>query len=187
MKIKYWVFAMITTFILIMYCFISSPRDMITSMEKMVSRELKTKHTVTLFNTIVINDYRLTSYVLKNVDEYEKVGYVCFRLNNNGNYELINLIDADNITEEADNIFVYEFSKLDEYISSIIIDVSSVGKSSFIISNNSQLAKIKRIMDNGEIQTKKIDINPSIVFFKDLDGENIKEYIFYDKKGSVIK
>lgn len=186
MKSKNWVFAIITTFILIMYFFISSPRDNIASMEKMISRELKTEHKVTIFNTIIINDYRLTSYVLENVDKYEKVGYVCFRLNNNGNYELINLIDADDITEKADNIFVYEFSKINEYLSSQIIDFS-IGKSSFVISNNSQLAKIERIIDNGEIQTKIIDINPSIIFFQDLDGGNKKEYKFYDKKGNVIK
>ena len=190
MKIKNWAFVIITAFILIVYGLISSPRDEITSMKNIISRELKTKNTVTIINTIVINDYRLTSYVLKDADEYEKAGYVYFRINNSGNYELISLIDADNITEKVDNIFVYEFSELDEYISSIssiIMEDYSVGKSYFIISNNSQLAKIERIIDNGEIQTKIIDNNPSITFFRDLEGENTEEYIFYDKKGSVIK
>ncbi|WP_409228929.1 hypothetical protein [Gudongella sp. SC589] len=166
MKIKNWAFVIITAFILIVYGLISSPRDEITSMKNIISRELKTKNTVTIINTIVINDYRLTSYVLKDADEYEKAGYVYFRINNSGNYELISLIDADNITEKVDNIFAYEFSELDENISSIIKEDYSVGKSSFIISNNSQLAKIERIIDNGEIQTIIIDNNPLLLFFE---------------------
>ncbi|NLV88338.1 MAG: hypothetical protein GX021_03085 [Tissierellia bacterium] len=186
MKTGKFLYIIIAISILIIYLIISSPRDVITSIEKMISKELKTKHIATIFNVIVIDDYnRLASYVLKNGDKYEKVGYAYFRLNNKGSYELIDLIDADNIAEKANNIIAYEFLKLNQHISSLTTDdlISSL----FIISNNPKLAKIERIINDREIQTREVNFNPSIIFFQDIDEGNKEEYVFYDKEGNIIK
>lgn len=61
----------------------------------------------------------LGPYILKNAEEYQKVGYGLFKLNNKGNYELLNLIDADMITEKAHDITIYEFSNLKEGLSQL--------------------------------------------------------------------
>ncbi len=56
----------------------------------------------------------------------------------------------------------------------------------FIISNNPELSRIERIRDNGEIQNKEINVNPSISFFDDLDN-NKAEYNFYNESGDIIE
>ncbi len=159
---------------------ISRPKSNIASMEKMISKRIKTNKTVMVYNGTVIDDYRLVSYILKDPQEYQKVGYAQFRINRNGNYELINVIDADKTTKKAHDITVYEFSQLK-------VGDFSITTNLFVISNNPKLAKIERMMDNGEIQAKEVITNSSISFFEDSDGDIKAKYNFYDKSGHIIK
>lgn len=182
MKNKKWLFLLFIIFILIVCLSIvimSRPKNDIASIEKMISKRIRTNKTVMLYNEIVIDDHRLISYILKDAQEYQKVGYAHFRINRDGIYELINVIDEDKITKKVHDITIYEFSQLKAG------DFSTT--SVFVISNNPQLAKIERIMDNGEIQVKEVITNPSASFFDESDGDINAIYNFYDKSGDIIK
>lgn len=182
MKNKKWYFSIFVTVILIVcisIVIISRPKNDIDSMEKMISKRIRTNKTVMIYNAIVIDDYELVSYILKDSQEYQKVGYAHFIINRNGNYELINVIDADKTTKKAHDITAYEFSQLE------LEDFST--NTTFIISNNPKLAKIERISKNGEIQIKEVTTNPFIVFFEDSDGDLKAKYNFYDRDGNIIK
>ncbi len=187
MKNKKWIFSIVIIFILIAYVFLSRPRDNIALMEKLISKHIKTKQSVTLYNATVIDNHRLVSYILKDAERYQEVGYAHFRINSKGKYELLNLIEPDKIIEKASDITIYEFSQLKSEFSQLITNDFSINTSLFIISNNPQLVKIERIMTNGEIQQKEVSTNPSISFFHDLDEYNKAEYKFYNKNGDIIK
>lgn len=183
MKNKKWIFLLFVVFILIVYIsivFMTHPKNDIASREKMISKRIKTNETVMIYNSIVGDDYRLSSYVLKGEEEYQKAGYGHFRKNRDGNYELIDIIDADTVTKEAHDIILYEFSELK--VGNFPIETTL-----FIISNNPKLAKIEQIMDNGEIQIKEITENPSITFFQYLDKNSKVKYKFYDKNGDILR
>lgn len=183
MKKKKWIFSVAMIFILIgciSIVIMSRPKNDITSMEKMISKRIKANETVMVYNEIVIDDYRLDSYILKDAKEYQKVGYALFRVNRDGNYEILNVIDADKTIKIADDITLYEFSQLRA-------GDFSINTSLFVISNNPQLAKIERIMENGEIKIKEVTDNPSISFFDDLDRSSKARYNFYDKNGDILK
>lgn len=158
----------------------SRPKSDIALMEKMISKRIKTNKRVIAYNTIVADNYRLVSYIVEDVQEYKNVGYARFKISRNGNYELINVIDADKVTKKAHDITVYEFSQLKA-------GDFSINKNLFVISNNPELSKIERIMDNGEIQAKEIITNPSISFWGDLDEDTKAKYNFYNKDGKIIK
>jgi len=158
----------------------SRPKNDIASREKMISEQIRTNETVMIYNAIVVDDYRLSSYILKDVEKYQKVGYALFRMNRDGKYELISVIDADKTTNKAHNISLYEFSQLKA-------GGFPINPSLFVISNNPQLAIIERIMDNGEIQIKEVTDNPSISFFQYLDENSKAKYNFYDKNGDILR
>ncbi|WMJ77300.1 MULTISPECIES: hypothetical protein [unclassified Sedimentibacter] len=187
MKNKKWIFAISMILVLTIYVVMSRPQDAVTSMEKLISKNINTNQSITIYNSIVIDNHRLVSYILSSKDEYQGVGYAHFKVNNKGKYELLNVIEPDKITEKASNITIYEFNKVREEISELITNEVSINKSLFIISNNPNLSRIERIMDNGEIKSKEINVNPSISFFDDLDGNNKAEYNFYNESGDIIE
>lgn len=158
----------------------SRPQNDIASMEKMISKQIKAKETVIAYNMDVVDDYRLVGYLIEDEQKYEEFGFALFEMNKKGNYKLVNVIDPDKIAKEIDDIIVYEFSqfKLGDF---------SQPRQLVIISNNSQLARIERINENGEIQIKEVTNNPSISFFEDLDGGLDAKYNFYDKGRNIIK
>ena len=183
MTSKKSIFSIFVIFILIVCISIvimSRPKNDIASREKMISEQIRTNETVMIYNAIVVDDYRLSSYILKDVEKYQKVGYALFRMNRDGKYELISVIDADKTTNKAHNISLYEFSQLKA-------GGFPINPSLFVISNNPQLAKIERIMDNGEIQIKEVTDNPSISFFQYLDENSKAKYNFYDKNGDILR
>lgn len=155
------------------------PKNDIEAMERMIEKRTRTNDTVMMYNMTVIDDHRLASYTLEDAQSYKKVGYAHFIINKDSNYELIDVIDADKITKKTDDITVYEFSemKVGDYLTT----------TNFVTSNDPQLAKVERIIENGEIQTKEVTTNPAICFFDDLDGPVKSNYIFYDKDGNIIK
>lgn len=184
MKNKKLIFSISLIFILIVCVYIiimSRPQDNITLMEKMISKQIKTKKTVMVYNAIVVDDYELASYIIEDAKGYEKCGYVHFRINKDGKYELIDIIDADKTIKKAPDITVYKFSQLK--VGNAILPYTET----FVISNNPKLAKIERIIENGETQIKEITTNPSISFFEDLDGDIKAKYNFYDEYGDIIK
>ncbi|QZY53942.1 hypothetical protein [Crassaminicella profunda] len=183
MKNKKLNFSILAIFILIVCVFILNmprPQNDIASMEKMISKQIKAKETVVVYNMDVVDDYRLVGYLIEDEQKYEKFGFALFKVNKKDNYEFINAIDADKTTKETTDIIVYEFSqfKLGDF---------SQPRQLVIISNNSQLASIERITKNGEIQIKEVTDNPSISFFEDLDSNVKVKYNFYDKGGNIIK
>ena len=183
MTSKKSIFSIFVIFILIVCISIvimSRPKNDIASREKMISEQIRTNETVMIYNAIVVDDYRLSSYILKDVEKYQKVGYALFRMNRDGKYELISVIDADKTTNKAHNISLYEFSQLKA-------GGFPINPSLFVISNNPQLAIIERIMDNGEIQIKEVTDNPSISFFQYLDENSKAKYNFYDKNGDILR
>ena len=183
MTSKKSIFSISVIFILIVCISIvimSRPKNDIASREKMISEQIRTNETVMIYNAIVVDDYRLSSYILKDVEKYQKVGYALFRMNRDGKYELISVIDADKTTNKAHNISLYEFSQLKA-------GGFPINPSLFVISNNPQLAIIERIMDNGEIQIKEVTDNPSISFFQYLDENSKAKYNFYDKNGDILR
>jgi hypothetical protein len=187
MKNKKWLIAIIVIFILIIYVVISRPQDDGTLKVKLISRHINTDQSITLYNAIIVDNHSLVSYILSSKDKYQGVGYAHFKKNNKGKYELLNVIEPDKITEKASDITIYEFYKLTEEFSKLFTKEVLIGSSLFIISNNPQLNRIERIMDNGEIQKKEIDVNPSISFYDDFDDNSKVEYNFYNENGDSIK
>ncbi len=187
MKNKKWILLTAVICILVFCFFKSRPQDTIALMENMISKHIKAKHSIMVYNQIVIDNHRLVSYVQEGKEGYQEVGYAHFILNDKGKYKLHNIVESDKIIEKGKDITIYEFSKLELEFSHLTKSDFSIGKSLFIISNNPQLAKIERIMDNGEIQVKEVAINPYISFFDDLDGNSKTEYYFYDKNGDIIE
>jgi hypothetical protein len=158
----------------------SRPKDEIDSMEKMILQEIKTKETVTVYRMSVVYDYRVVGYLIQDEEKYKKYGFALFKIDKKGKCKLLNIIDADKTTKETADITVYEFSqfKLGDFLQP---------RQLVIMSNNSQLARIERIIENGEIQIKKVTDHPSISFFEDLDSDLKEKYNFYDKGGNLIK
>ncbi len=181
MKRKKWTFLIIIMFIIIVYIFLSQPKDNIAILEKQISKYIKAKESVLIYNAIIIDNHKLMSYIQKDGDKYKQVGYAHFIKNNKGKYELLNVIVPDKIIEKASDIIVYEFSKLNLEVPKL-----STNLSIFIISNNHNLAKIERIMNNGDSQQKEVNCNPSISFFNE-GNEKVAEYNFYNQNGDLIK
>jgi len=181
MKMKKWTFLIIIMFIIIAYIFLSQPKDDITLMEKQISKYIKAKQSVLIYNAINIDNHELMSYIKKDGDKYQQVGYAHFTINNKGKYELLNVVRPDKIIEKASDIIVYEFSKLNLEVPNL-----STNLSIFIISNNPNLAKIERIMNNGDNQQKEVNSNPSISFFYE-NNDKVAEYNFYNQNGDLIK
>jgi hypothetical protein len=182
MKKKKLIFSISTIFVLIVCIFIvitSGPKNDITAMEKLISKRIRTNKTVVIYSMNVIYEHRLVSYVIEDAQVYQKAGYADFIINKDGNYELINVIDADKVTKITHDIALYQFSpfKIEDYLTT----------TNFVMSNNPQLAKIEQIMDNEVVCTKEISNNPSITFFDDLDGTIKVKYKFYDKSGGIIQ
>ncbi len=186
MKNKKWILAISMIVVLIIYVVVSRPQDAMTSMEKLISKNINTNQSITIYNSIGIDNHRLVSYILSSKDELQGVGYAHFKVNNKGKYELLSIIEPDITAEKSSNITIYEFNKLREELSELITNEVSINTSLFIISNNPELSRIERIRDNGEIQNKKINVNPSISFFDDLDN-NKAEYNFYNESGDIIE
>lgn len=180
MKRKKWIFLIIIVFIIIAYIFLTQPKDDIALMEKQISKYIKAEQAVLIYNAIIIDNHELISYIQKDGDKYQQVGYAHFIINNNGKYELLNVVRPDKIIEEASDITVYEFSKLNLEVPDL-----STNLSTFIISNNPNLAKIERIINDGNIQQKEVNGNPSISFFN--EGNDVAEYNFYNPNGDLIK
>ena len=187
MKNKKWIIAITMAFILTIHFVMSRPQDNITLREKLISKHINTNQSITLYNVIINDNHSFVSYIISSKDKYQGVGYAHFIINNKGNYELLNVIEPDKITEKASDITIYEFYKLREEYSKHITNEVSINSSSFIISNNPKLSRIERIMENGEIQKIEININPTIVFFHDLDDYNKVDYDFYNENGDIIK
>ena len=147
-----------TLIVYISIIIISRPKNDITSIEKIISKQIKTNKTIIAYNSNVSDNHELVSYIIKDEQGYQKVGYAYFNINRNGNYELINVIDADKTTKKANDITIYEFSQLK-------VGNTTLPTQLIIISNNTDLAKIERITENAEIQVKDVINNPSINFF----------------------
>lgn len=165
----------------------SRPQDDGTLMVKLISKHINNGQSITLYNAINVDNHSLVSYILSSKDKYQGVGYAHFIINNKGKYELLDIIEPDKIIEKASDITIYEFYKLSEEFSKFITNEVSIGSSLFIISNNPQLSRIERVMDNGEIQKKEIDVNPSISFYDYFDDNSKVEYNFYNESGDIIK
>lgn len=187
MKNKKWIIAIIIIFILTIYVVMSRPQDDGTLMVKLISKHINNGQSITLYNAINVDNHSLVSYILSSKDKYQGVGYAHFIINNKGKYELLDIIEPDKIIEKASDITIYEFYKLSEEFSKFITNEVSIGSSLFIISNNPQLSRIERVMDNGEIQKKEIDVNPSISFYDYFDDNSKVEYNFYNESGDIIK
>lgn len=169
---------LITMIIIIVgYIILVQPKDDITKMEKQISKHIKAKQSVLIYNATHIDNHRYMSYIQRDGDEYQQVGYAHFITNNQGKYELLDIIKPDKVVEKASDITIFEFFK-----SNNISENSDI----FIISNNPDLAKIERVMNNGETQQKEVDKNPSISFFYE-DNGNVIEYYFYNQDGALIK
>src|SRR5690606_10500296 len=80
-------------------------------MEKMIAKQIKTKKPVILYNLWVLENYRLAGYVIGDEDKYEKFSFVVFNLNQEGDYEIIDVIEPYKTINEAADITVYEFSQ----------------------------------------------------------------------------
>lgn len=191
MKNKKWIFIIMLIsiiFILIAYNFYSRrPQGYSTSMEKLISKHIKTRKPIIIYNAIVIDDHHFVSYILEGQKGYQEVGYAHVRTNSDGKDELINIIKPDKTTEVAKDITIYEFSRLKSEISHLITSDYTINTKVFVISNNPELLKIERIINKKEIQTEEIRTNPSITFFDDLDEDNKVEYNFYNKNEEIIK
>lgn len=191
MKKKGWLIGITAIFILIIYFLMSQEQDGINRMEKLISEEIKSNGSITIYNDTHIDDYRLVSYIKGNKTKYDKIGYAHLIIDSKGKYELLNIIQADKITEQANNIKLYEFYNLEEKFLKFATDkVASdvtIGRSLFIVSNNNKLSRIDRIMDRGEIQVIDINTSPSINFFDDLNSVNKVKYEFYNENGDIIK
>lgn len=189
MKNKKWIIPIIMIFILIIYIVMSRPKDDLALMEKLISKHLNTNQSLVLYNSINVDNHSLMSYILSSKDKYQGVGYAHFKVGDNGKYELLNIVQPDKTTEKASDITIYEFSKLKEEFSELITDEVKISKSLFVISNNPELSRFERIMENGEIAEIPVDSNPipGISFFNDLGDNNIVGYNFYNKNGDIIK
>ncbi len=181
MKRKKWTILIIIIFIIISYIFLTQPKDDIAKMEKQISKYIQAKQSVLIYNAINVDNHKLMSYVQKDGDKYQQVGYAHFIRNNKGKYELIDVARPDRIIEHASDIIEYEFSELNLEVPNL-----STNLSTFIISNNPNLAKIERIMNDGDIQQKEVNSNPSISFFSK-GNDKVAEYNFYNQNGDLIK
>ncbi len=112
MKNRKWIYLLIIILIALGYSFLDRPQNNIETMERMISKHIKTNQTVTIYNAIHVEDYRLVSYILETKDRFEKVGYANFILNSKGKYELLNIVNPDRVIEKGDDITIYEFSNL---------------------------------------------------------------------------
>lgn len=186
MKNKKLIIAITVIFILAIiftiYTLRFRPQNDLILMEELISKHIKTNQSVTIYNETHVNNYRLVSYILMAEDRYKGVAYALFKINHKGKYELINVFEADKVTEKASDITIYQFPNF-------IIDEVKISRSLFIISNNPELSRFERIMENGEIAETPVDSNPipGISFFNDLDNNIIVEYNFYNKNGDIIK
>lgn len=186
MKNKKLIITITMIFILVIifaiYILMFRPQNDLAVMEKLISKHIKTNQSVTIYNATHINNHRLMSYILIGQDKYQGVGYAHFKINDKSKYELLNVFEPDEIIEKASDITIYEFSNL-------IIDEVPINKRLFIISNNPELSRIERIMENGEIRETEVNTNPisEISFFNDLDDNYTVEYNFYNKNGDIIK
>ncbi|QZY54534.1 hypothetical protein [Crassaminicella profunda] len=63
----------------------------------MISKQIKAKETIMIYNMDVVDDHRLVGYLIEDEQKYENFGFALFEMNKKGNYELINVIDADKI------------------------------------------------------------------------------------------
>lgn len=154
--------------------------------EELIKKELKTRKKITVYNSIVVDDHSFDSFILEDNGIYDEVGYIHFKRDNNGKYEVIEIIKPDKVEEKAEGIRSYEFLGLKEAISLITTDDSLARNSIFLISNNPELDKIERVIDNAETYTIEVDTNPYIGFFEDLDVDNKIEYIFYNKEQEIM-
>lgn len=176
------VIILVSAIVVLLACIIvimTRSKNDIEAKERMIKRQIRTNDTVMVYNEIVIDNHRLDSYTVEDEKSYKKVGYAHFILNEKNNYELVEVIDADKITRITDDIMVYEFLEMKVEGFSTTLN--------FVISNDPQLAKVERVIENGETQIKEVTTNPAICFFDDLDHPVRSEYIFHDKDGNIIK
>lgn len=185
MKDKKWVVLVFIVLILITYLWISSPKNDLEKLERLITKHINAKQTVEIFNKTVVDNHQLVSYIVKESNEYKQVGYAHILYNDNNKYEVLNIIEPNKTIEKSDDINLYEFTNLKPEFSSLELDKFTINTSIFIISNNPELAKIERIISNGDIQVKAINSNPSISFF-DVTEEEEMEYKFYNKDGNII-
>lgn len=187
MKNKKWGILIIFAVIALIYVIISRPKDDIVAIEKLILKEIGRDHSVTLYHEIVIDNHSLVSYIQSKDDKYQAVEYAHFTLNDKGNYELLDRIEADRIYEVANAITLFEFSNLQEAAKDITTDPVSIDPNLFVLSNNPKLSRIDRTMENGEVEEKKIDTNPAILLYDNEDTDKNVEYKFYDKNGARIE
>lgn len=177
MKRKGWAFLIIIMLIIIAYIFLSQPKNDIAQIEKQISKSIKSKGSVLIYNVIIADNHELMSYIQRDGDKYEQVGYAHF-VRNKGKYELLNVIKPDKVIEKASDITIYEFSHLN-------LEISEIPTSIFVISNNPNLAKIERIMNDRKVQLKEVRSNPSITFFNE-GNDKVIEYHFYNQDGGIF-
>jgi len=181
MNRKRWFFLITIIIIIVGYIILVQPKDDITKMEKQISKHIKAKQLVLIYNATYIDNHRYMSYIEGEGDKYQQVGYAHFLINNQGKYEHLDIIKPDKVIEKAKDIAIFELFKLNLEDYNILVN-SDI----FIISNNPDLAAIERVMNDGETQQKKVDKNPSISFFNE-ENENVIEYNFYNQDGVLIK
>lgn len=148
-------------------------------MEKMIAKQIKTKKPVILYNLWVLENYRLAGYVIGDEDKYEKFSFVVFNLNQEGDYEIIDVIEPYKTINEAADITVYEFSQIK--IGDFLVD-----RQLAIMNNNPNLSKVELIVENGESQIQEVYSIPEVIIFEDLDENWDLEYKLYDKYGNTI-
>lgn len=181
MNRKKWTLLIIIILIIIAYIFLSQSKDDLDLMEKQISKYIKAKQSVLIYNATIIDNHELMSYIQKDGDKYQQVGYAHFIINNKGKYELLNVVKPDKIIEKASDVIIYEFLNLNLENPNL-----STNPSIFIISNNPNLARIERIMNNGDSQQKEVINNPSISFFNE-GNDKVIEYNLYNQNGDLIK
>lgn len=158
---------------------INRPKTDIDIMAKMISKHIKTKEPIIIYNMTVYHDYRLTGYVIGNEDRYKEFGYAVFTIGKDYKYKLVDVIEPDKTTIITSDIVVYEFSKIEfgDY----------ADKKLAIMNNSPNLSKVEVILENGETKIKEVNSTPSVIVFEDIDVNLELEYYLYGKNGDVIE
>ncbi len=104
MNRKRWFFLITIIIIIVGYIILLQSKDDITKMEKQISKHIKAKQLVLIYNATYIDNHRYMSYIGGEGDKYQQVGYAHFLIKNPS---------ISFFNEENENVIEYNFYNQD--------------------------------------------------------------------------
>jgi len=159
-----------------------------SDVEKILNSQENNNKNISVFDMVDVEKNRFVGFFQGD----SQIGYAVFLLNNDGNYVFDNIKYLNSLNNPIDNkIYCDSYSISDKnekehYENKSFIDNKYI-EFDIIISNNSELAMIKRQVTNVYIDTTEVTHNPSLSVIK-CPGtySNTTSFQFLDKNGEPV-